>query len=94
MADEIKLPAIDVKAVRETLAGYAIAAEYVERERVERLRRMSAQESWSIFIGLVEAGRSLLGDRSTLGVFEPERIANLLFVRKTLDKLASSQRTA
>ncbi|MBX7253305.1 MAG: hypothetical protein K1X50_15105 [Candidatus Promineofilum sp.] len=90
MSAETSTP-LDKKVIREALAGYATAAEVIEQERIERLRRMTPRESWAIFTALIDTGQYFLGDPATLEVFEPSRIDNLLLVRDVLEKLARSQ---
>lgn len=90
MSAETSTP-LDKKVIREALAGYAIAAEVIEQERIERLRRMTPHESWAVFTALIDTGQHFLGDPATLVAFEPARIDNLLFVRGVLEKLARSQ---
>ena len=91
MSESARPAELDRKVIRETLAGYAVAAEVIEQERIERLRRLSPRESWSIFVELVEGGKAFIGDPTSLKVFELERLDNLLFVRRTFDRLALSQ---
>ncbi len=82
---------IDKRVIREALAGYAIAAEVIEQERIEQLRRMTPQESWQVFAVLLERGRSFVGDHHSLEVFEAARLDNLLFIRRVFERLARSQ---
>lgn len=90
MSEETRTP-LDKKAMHEALDGYAIAAEVIEQERIERLRRMTPRESWAIFTALIDTGQCFLGDPATLAVFQPSRIDNMLFVRVVFEKLARSQ---
>jgi hypothetical protein len=82
---------LDKQKVLETLEGYAIANEFIEQERRERLRTMTPQESWAIFVELFEAGKALIGDETTLMRLENRRIAELVAVRQVFEKLARSQ---
>ncbi len=83
--------ALNERVIREALAGYAVAAEVIEQQRVEQLRKMTPQESWAIFAVLLERGRDFLGDCASLEVFKAARIENLLFVRGVFERLARSQ---
>jgi hypothetical protein len=91
MIDKNELPTVDVKVVRETLAGYAVAAEYIERERIEQLRQMTPQESWEIFLGLLESGRRLIGKNDDLQLFDRQQLESMLYVRKVFKKAAQAQ---
>lgn len=91
MSEQIEPRAIDKRVIREALAGYAVAAEVIEQERIEQLRRMTPQESWQVFAVLLERGRSFAGDRRSLEVFEAARLDNLLFIRRVFERLARSQ---
>lgn len=91
MTETVDTSKLDKNVIRETLAGYAVAAEVIEQERVEQLRQMSPQESWRIFAVLLERGRAFMGDHTSLEVFETARLDNLLFVRNVFERLARSQ---
>ena len=71
-----EMSAADRKAIRETLAGYAAAAEVIEQERIEQLRRMTPQESWQIFTVLLERGRAFMGEHTSLEVFDAGRLGS------------------
>ena len=45
--------------VAETVAGYARAGEYLEKERRERLAKLTVEESRAIFDELVRSGDSM-----------------------------------
>ncbi|HMT21680.1 MAG TPA: hypothetical protein PKE20_10625 [Promineifilum sp.] len=77
--------------IRETIAGYAVAAEFIEQEKVEWLQDLTVAESWATFEGLVAFGRKLQGDPATLHVFEPRRIQDHLDMRQVFEKLAETQ---
>jgi len=91
MTERDELRALNKQAIRETLAGYAIAAEYIERERIERLRRMTLEESWRIFLELLESGRALVGEDDALRVFDERQLMTLLHIRKVFDRAAQRQ---
>ena len=82
MSEETSPPTLDKQAIREALAGYAAAAEVIERERRERLARMTPDESSAIFLGLLQSGQALIGNPSELDVFEERRLAETLAVRQ------------
>ncbi|MFN2222069.1 MAG: hypothetical protein ACK2UH_05925 [Candidatus Promineifilaceae bacterium] len=46
--------------IAEMLRGYARADEFLEQERMERLSRLSTEESYAIFLDLMEHGRNTL----------------------------------
>ncbi len=54
---------LDKQRIRETLEGYAVANELIERERIERLQRMTPEEARRIFADLVAAYRKLSAAR-------------------------------
>lgn len=45
MDDPKALALANKQLIREAIAGYAVAAEYIERERIERLCRMTPEQS-------------------------------------------------
>lgn len=92
MSDGAGTPLLDGKAIREALAGYAVAAEYIERERIERLRRLGPEESWQIFLDLLETGRMFLGEDNALAIFDLRQVESLLHLRQVLDKAAQVQK--
>ena len=82
---------LNKQLIRETLAGYAAAAEYIEQEKIEWLQGLTHAESWATFEMLVAFGLQIQGDPATLQVFEPRRIEDHLFMRRILEDLARSQ---
>jgi len=91
MDDPKALALANKQLIREAIAGYAVAAEYIEREKVEWLQRLTVAESWATFQGLVAFGQQLQGDPATLQVFEPRRIQDHLYMRQVFEKLARAQ---
>ncbi len=90
--DDSKAIALQHKLlIRETIAGYAAAAELIELEKIEWLQSMTPAESWATFEDLVAFGRQLQGDPATLQVFEPRRIEEHLSMRRIFEKLARAQ---
>jgi hypothetical protein len=77
--------------IRETIAGYAAAAEIIEQERIERLPKLTLQESWAEFESLAEFGRRLQGDPDSLRIFNTQRIEDHVYVRQVFEKLARSR---
>ena len=57
--------------VRETLSGYAHAAAVVERERMERLARMTPEEACAIYEDLYRTG---MAQRQRMSKEELERL--------------------
>ena len=69
------------KEVAAVLEGYARAAEYIERERMERLKHMTIEESRAIFNELI-AGWSGPAAGSDLEKLEDWRLETHLEVRR------------
>jgi hypothetical protein len=76
-------------AVRETLAGYARAAAFRERERMERLARMTSAEARAIYDDLCQSW-STWGKARDLERLERWRLATLIAVREAMACLARS----
>ncbi len=74
-------------AVRETLSGYAQAAAFVERERMERLARMTPEEARAIYDDLCRSWAFWGRDRD-LERLERWRLETLLAVREAMACLA------
>jgi hypothetical protein len=74
-------------AVRETLAGYARAAAVTERERMERLARMTDQEAHAIYDDLCQSS-SAQRDTQDLERLERWRLETLLAVREAMARLS------
>lgn len=79
------------KLIREMIAGYAAAAEYIEQEKIEWLQKLTPAESWATFEELVAFGRQIQGDPATLQVFETQRIADHIDMRRVFEKMAKAQ---
>lgn len=76
--------------IRETLAGYAAANEYLEQERKERLAHLTPEEARRIYSNLVEAWY-LLRNRQGEGeneLYNAWRLETKLKVREAFKKLA------
>jgi hypothetical protein len=73
-----------------TLEGYARAAEFIEQERMERLRNMSAEESRLIFDQLM-ADWSGPTEGDELGRLQEWRLETTVMVRQVFIKLAQSK---
>ncbi len=91
MADPKTLTPEAKQLIRETLAGYAVAAEYIEQEKIEWLQKLTPKESWATFEELVAFGRQLQDDPAALQVFEPQRMADHIFMRQVFEKVAKTQ---
>jgi hypothetical protein len=53
---------------------------------------MTPEESTTIFLALLESGHLLLGDRTTLHVFDDTRLASTLLVRQVFEEAATFER--
>ena len=74
-------------AVRETLSGYAKAAAFVERERMERLVRMTPEEARAIYDDLCRSWVTW-GRARDLERLEQWRLETLLAVREAMAHLS------
>jgi hypothetical protein len=91
MTDPAEIAARNKQYIRETIAGYAAAAEIGKQMRIEQLQRMTPQETWAEFEELVELGLWLKGDPESLKVFEPRRIEEHVYMRRVFEKLARAR---
>jgi hypothetical protein len=76
-------------AVRETLTGYAHAATVVERERMERLARMTPEEAHAIYEDLYRTGTAHRQrmTQEELERLEQWRLETLLSVRDAMARM-------
>jgi hypothetical protein len=74
-------------AVRETLSGYARAAAVTERERMERLARMTPEEAHAVYDDLCQSW-SAQRDTQDLERLERWRLETLLAVRDAMARLS------
>ncbi|WP_374689222.1 hypothetical protein [Promineifilum sp.] len=93
MSERNDLRALNKQAIRETLAGYAIAAEHMERERIERLRATTAEESRAIYAQLVNLHQQWVtglkaSEQEGLRRLEEWRLQTKLAVRQAFDRIA------
>jgi hypothetical protein len=79
------------KRVAETLAGYARAGEYLEKERRERLAKMTIEESRAIFNELVESGDSMPVSEEDAQRLLRWRLKTKIAVRRTFRRLAQAK---
>jgi hypothetical protein len=96
MTERDELRALNKQAIRETLAGYAVASEYIERERIERLRAMTAEESRAIYAQLIDLHQQWLAglkesDKEGLQRLEEWRLQTKLAVRQAFHKIAHAR---
>jgi hypothetical protein len=73
--------------VRETLSGYARAADVMEQERMERLARMTPEEARAIYNDLCRSWATRRESRD-LERLEQWRLETLLSVRAAMARLA------
>lgn len=74
--------------IRETLAGYAAANEYLEQERQERLARLTPEEARQIYTNLIEAWYALRNRQIENEAYDAWRLETKLKVREAFKKLA------
>lgn len=78
------------KRIRETIAGYAAAAEVIEEERIERLRRMTVEESRADYAAILAFNRSYRNDADREGLerLEKWRLDEMVAMRRTFEVVA------
>lgn len=77
--------------VAEMLRGYARASEFLEQERIERLARLSTEESWAIFLDLMERGRRSLAGEHLPDQMQAWQLETKIAVRRAFRRLAEKQ---
>jgi hypothetical protein len=77
--------------VADILQGYARAAEFQKKERMERLARLSTEESWTIYTDLVESWYHSPANDDTINRLLSWRLETMIAVRQTFKKLAQSK---
>jgi len=95
MSEETSTP-LDKQAMREALAGYVTAAEVIEQERIERLRRMTPEESLRDYAALVVFHWRWLQalseiEQEGLRRLEQRRLEEKLAVRRAFEKVALAE---
>jgi len=77
--------------VAEMLRGYARANEFLERERMERLAQLSTEESYAIFLELVEHGWDTIRNNPLPSQMLTWQLETKIAVRQTFQRLAEKQ---
>ena len=77
--------------VTETLAGYARTAEFLEKERMERLAKLTVEESRAIFNELVKSGDSMPISEENAQRLLRWRLETKIAVRRAIKRLAISK---
>jgi len=77
--------------VAEMQRGYARANEFLERERMKRLANLSTEESYAIFVDLVEHGNMMLKKDPLPEHMLVWRLETKVAVRQTFRRLAEKQ---
>lgn len=90
MTDPGETTPLDKQRIRETIAGYAAAAEYIEQERIERLRRLTDEEARADYAALVNFHKSFKNDRDEEGLkrLEAWRLQEKIALRQAFEKVA------
>lgn len=94
MSEETLKPQLNERQkqmIRETLAGYAAANEYLEQERKERLARLTPEEARAISDALNATWKPPDMDDPVVRRREEERLEAKLVVRRAFYKLAQAQ---
>lgn len=76
------------KKIAETFQGYAIANEFLEEERIERLSDLSIEDSRVIFSELVKQGLKTRDNHDQSEQILAWRLDTLIVVRQAFKKLA------
>jgi hypothetical protein len=87
---------LDKQQILETLEGYAIANELIERERIERLKQMTPEEARATFADLVATYRRLAAanhepNDEGLRRLELWRLQTKIAARQAFDRIARAQ---
>lgn len=77
--------------VVEILRGYARANEFLERERIRRLKIMTVPESRTIFDELVSTGEKQLLDKDRSNQMLQWRLQSLVALRRSFAALARTK---
>ena len=77
--------------VAETLAGYARASEFQEKERMERLAKITVEESRAIFDELVRSGESMPISEEDARRLLRWRLETKIAVRRAFRRLAMAK---
>lgn len=82
--------------IRETIVGYAVAAEFIEQERIDRLRRITPEESKADYGMLVDFHRNYLSrltdkEKEGLRRLEEWRLREKIVVRQVFENVARAQ---
>lgn len=78
------------RLIRETIAGYAAAAEIIEQERIERLRRMTDEEARADYAALVKFHRLFNNESDPAGLkrLEEWRLQEKIALRQAFETVA------
>lgn len=90
MIDPASIAAQNKQLIRETIAGYAAAAEVIEQERIERLRQITDEESRADYAMLLSFHRLFKNesDKEGLERLEQWRLQEKIAVRQVFEKTA------
>ena len=79
--------------LREMLAGYAVANEVIERERIERLRKMTPERSWDEYAALWQWHQTFKREDDTEGLrrLEDWRLQGKFAMRQAFEVVARGQ---
>jgi len=94
MSEERHQPLLDERQkqlIRETLAGYAAANEYLEQERRERLAHLTPEEAQAIFVAMSSGWQPM--DERDPGIqrLENWRLKTKIAVRNAFAQLARAK---
>lgn len=90
MTDPGKIALQNKQLIRETMAGYAAAAEVIEQERIERLRRLTDEEARADYAALVNIHRLFRNeaDREGLERLDNWHLQEKIALRQVFEKVA------
>jgi hypothetical protein len=96
MTDPATIAARNKQLIRETIAGYAAAAEVIEQERIDRLRHITPEESRADYLMLVDFHREYLShltdeEREGLRRLEEWRLREKITMRQVFENVARAQ---
>lgn len=86
-------PKLDPVAIREALAGYAVANEVIEDERQRTLAHMTCEDALAAWRDLMKGFNERPEMRRNLDRLDMWQVEGLLIVRQALDRMAAEGKT-
>lgn len=84
-------PKLDAAAIRDALAGYALANEVIEAERQATLARMTTEDALATWRDLMKGFNERPEMRRNLDRLDLWQVEGLLTIRRALDLMAGAE---